>query len=231
MAMYEQHELTKGRIMLVDDDLVSYFLDINASPRKPDLGGMPPRLLREHTGFLEGYDRDPLMKQEAEFERLFVKNTTMRHQLTTKMLRDIQCQNDGGKGSVQLCYCKTAVLPKVSEITKRFGNGFVSCSYRKCEFGGVFHKRCVKNLGIEKVSRWYCTACEKKMKVWAYKALNISCNGDNVFKDFTAEEKLIAKKMVAEMTQPGGVMNRFTSCLQELYVSEDDEDLEVEDVD
>lgn len=231
MAMYEQHELTKDRIMLVDDDLVSYFLDINVSPSKPDLGGMPPRLLREHTELLDGYDRGPLMKQEVEFERLFVKNTSMRHQLTTKVLRDIQRQYDDGKGSVQLCYCKTAVLPKVSEITKRLGNGFVSCSYRKCEFGGVFHKRCVKNLGVEKVSRWYCTACEKKMKMWAYKALTIPFNEDDVFKSFMAEEKLIAKKVVTEMTQPGGVTDRFKSRLQELYVCEDDEDLEVEDVD
>ncbi|KAF1928108.1 uncharacterized protein M421DRAFT_101453 [Didymella exigua CBS 183.55] len=165
MAMYEQQDLTKGRVMLVDDDLVPYFLDLNTLQNKPKLGSMPPRLLREHTEFLDGYDRGPLIKQEIEFERLFAKNMAFKHGLTTKMLQGIQQQNDNVKGSVQLCYCRTAVMPKVSEIKKEFGNGFVSCMYRKCEFGGIFHKRCVKKLGVEKVSRWYCTACEKKMKV------------------------------------------------------------------
>jgi hypothetical protein len=114
---------------------------------------------------------------------------------------------------------------------KEFGNGYVRCSYRKCEFGGFFHKRCVKKLGVEKVSRWYCTACEKKMKMWACKALHTPYQFEDIFKDFSDEEKGVAKKLVAQMTQPGGVMDQFKSRLRELYAGEGDEDLEEEDVD
>jgi hypothetical protein len=223
MAIYEQQDLTRGRVMLVDEDLVLYFLDLNTSLNKPGLGRMPSSLLREHTEYLDGYERGPLMKQEIEFERLFSKNMNMKHELTTKMLQEIQRENDSLKGSVQLCYCRTAVLPKVSEIEKEFGDGSVRCSYRNCDFGGLFHKRCVQKLGVEKVSRWYCTACEKKMKMWAYKALNIPDKFDDVFKDLTVQEKGVAKKLVAQMTQPGGVMDQFKSRLQELYASGDDE--------
>ncbi|KAF3043998.1 hypothetical protein E8E12_005497 [Didymella heteroderae] len=229
-AMYEQQDLTKGRMMLVDDDLVPYFLDLNTSPTRPDLGSMPPRLLREHTEFLAGYDRGPLMKQEVEFERLFVKNKTLKHDLTSEMLQGIQRRNDSLKGSVRLCYCRTAVLPKISEINKELGSSSVCCSYRKCEFGGFFHKRCVKKLGIDKVSRWYCTTCEKKLKMWAYKALNIPHQFEDVYKDFTDEEKGFANNLIAQMMQPGGVMDQFKLRLRELFTGEDGEDLD-EDVD
>ena len=231
VAMYEQQELTRGRVMLVDDDLVSYFLDLNTAPGRPDIGSMPPRLLREHEEFLKGYERGPLMKQEIEFERLFLKNMALKHDLTSEMLQVMQRKDDSVEGAVQLCYCRSAVLPKVSGICKEFGNGYVRCAYRKCDFGGFFHKRCVKKLGVEKVSRWYCTTCEKKMRMWAYKALNIPYHFDDLYKGFSNEEKGVAKKLVAQMTQPGGVMDQFKSRLQELYAGEVDEDLEDEDVD
>ncbi|KAJ4379614.1 hypothetical protein N0V86_004795 [Didymella sp. IMI 355093] len=203
MAIYEQQDLTQGRVMLVDEDLVPYLLDLNTSPNNPGLGRMPPSLLREHTEYLDGYERGPLMKQEIEFERLFFRNMNLKDELTTKMLQEIQRENDMLKGSMQLCYCRTAVLPKVSEIKKEFGDGSVRW--------------------VEKVSRWYCTACEKNMKMWAYKALNIPDKFEDVFKDFTIQEKGVGKKLIAQMTQPGGVMDQFKSRLQELYASGDGE--------
>lgn len=217
--------------MLVDDDLVPYFLDLNTTPDRPDLGNMPPRLQREHEEFLKGYERGPLMKQEIEFERLFLKNMTLKHDLTPEVLQAMQRKDDLVEGAVQLCYCRRAVLPKASGVCKESSNGYVRCSYHKCEFGGFFHKRCVKRLGVEKVSRWYCTACEKKMKMWAYKALNIPYQFDDFLKKFSDEEKGVAKKLVAQMTQPGGVMDQFRSRLQELYAGEVDADLKEEDVD
>ena len=184
MAAYERHESTKGRVMLVDDDLMSYFMDINNSSSKLDPASMPPRLSREYSEFVTGYDRGPLMKQELVFERLMAKNMAMKHPLTMRNLQDIQCQNTGRKGSVELCYCRTEVAKNVPAIKKESKKDFVWCTYRKCEFGGIFHKLCVKKLGVEKVSRWYCTSCEKQMRIVARKALNVpqmdedeSCDG------------------------------------------------------
>ncbi|KAJ4989110.1 hypothetical protein SVAN01_05372 [Stagonosporopsis vannaccii] len=175
LALYERHDLTKGRVMLVDEDLVPYFVNDSTSTIAPDFGSMPPRLLREHYEYLDGFDRGPLMKQELEFKRLFQKNTSMKHPLTLKKLQDVQHQKFDPQGSVQLCYCQIKIARTASAINKEFSKGYVSCSYQSCEFGGIFHKRCVKKLGVEKVSRWYCTACEKQMKALACRALGIQC--------------------------------------------------------
>lgn len=76
--------------MLVDDDLVPYLMDLNTSSGRPDLGSMPHRLLREHKKFSDGYERGPLMKQVIEFERLFLKNMTFNHDLTSETLQAMQ---------------------------------------------------------------------------------------------------------------------------------------------
>lgn len=211
--------------MLVDDDLVTYFMDDTNTPSKPDHARMPHRLLQEHTEFLEGYERGPLMRQEQEFERLFIKNMTMKHPITMRMLQDIQRQNTNRKATIKLCYCYTEVQCVTSAIKKEFGRDAVICSYRKCKFGGIFHKRCVKKLGVEKVTRWYCTACEKEMTKVACKALRVP---------YVDEEAMMkdAEKIVAEVAKkPGSVTDRFKSLLQKLYVNEMGDELKVEDVD
>lgn len=51
------------------------------------------------------------------------------------------------------------------------------------------------------------------------------------YKGFSNERKGVAKKLLAQVTRPGGVMDLFKSRLQELSAGEADEDLEKEDVD
>lgn len=98
--------MTKDRVLLVDDDLVNYLMNDDSSAKTPDFTGMPPRLLQEHTEFLVGCDRGPLMKQELEFDRLFQKNMSMKNPLTWVELQKIQRQTFGPKGSVPICYCQ-----------------------------------------------------------------------------------------------------------------------------
>ncbi|XPS99467.1 hypothetical protein M3J09_008642 [Ascochyta lentis] len=223
MALYEQDERTKGRVMLVDDDLVSYFMDKTSQPTH---ASMPTRLLKEHTEFQEGYERGPLMKQESDFERMFVKNLAMKRPLTMRMLQDIQYLSTGSDNSDELryCYCYTETN-NPSELTREFNKDIVECSYRDCEFGGVFHKRCVKKLGTEKVSRWYCTACEKRMKAAAHKVLNLAC----VIEEDAIKARV--KKIAEMMDKPGGAMGIFRSHFQELCTREANDDLGVENVD
>lgn len=220
MAIYQQHDKTKGRVMLVDTDLVSYFLDPYNTPSRPDIASMPPRLLQEHKEYNSGYERGPLMNQELEYERMALKNTAMRHPLTMRMLRNI---TPNLKGCTTLCYCSTAVQDMARTDTEA-AKGFVSCSYRKCEFGGFFHKRCVKKLGVEKVSRWYCTACEKKMEVLAYKTLKVPYTEDAGVMDRT-------EMLAGIIGQPGGVVDRFKSRLQDMYMHMSGKALKVENVD
>ncbi|KAH6614183.1 hypothetical protein C7974DRAFT_72385 [Boeremia exigua] len=197
LAMYEQHDITKGRLMLVDEDLVSYLLDRNSSPDQPDPTTMPTRLLREHFESLNGYGCGPLMQTELEFERRLAKDVSIGRPLTSKILQNIQGKHSGLKGSRTLCYCQVEVLPHVRDMNKEFGKDFVSCSYRRCEFGGVFHTRCVKKLGSEKVSRWYCTSCEKQMKVLACRTLKVPGNEKAATFDGTVGQ--LAKVFAAEM--------------------------------
>jgi hypothetical protein len=210
--------------MLVNDDVVSYLMDEYNKPGNPDYATMPARLLREHNEFLDGYERGPLMKQELEFERLLIKNAAMKHPVTMRMLSDIQLQNANLKDAFPVCYCHVEVR-NVSDLEKEFSKGFVRCSYGKCEFGGLFHKRCVKKLGFEKVSRWYCTACEKKMMLLARKTLKLPFVDEAAAVPHT--EKLVANMM----ENPGVVMGHFKSRLQELYANMMGAGLDVEDVD
>jgi hypothetical protein len=69
------------------------------------------------------------------------------------------------------------------------------------------------------------------MRILAYKALDLPYRFDDLYKGFSNERKGVAKKLLAQVTRPGGVMDLFKSRLQELSAGEADEDLEKEDVD
>lgn len=180
LTVYEQHDRTKGRVMLVDDDLLPYFMDLNSNPTNPDPAIMPSRLLYEHAEFSSGFEPGPLMKKERQFQQLLARNLASRHSLSMATLQNIQRQGCHTTGSVKLCYCQVDVSQDVQDMVKKFGKGYVRCSYSRCKFGNIFHKHCVRRLGFEKVSRWYCTACEKQMKIEAHKALGLPYDAENM---------------------------------------------------
>lgn len=213
--MYQEHDLTKDRVMLVDEDLVFYFMN-DRSAKTTHYASMSPSLLHEHHELLDGYGCGSFREQELEFDRLFQKNISMKHPLTLTKLQNIQRQAFGSKGSVQVCYCQTKVSQTATAIIKETSSDYVGCSYQGCEFGGIFHKRCVKKLGIEKVSRWYCTACEKHMKALAYRTLGIPLKEDTAIMS-NAEDKR-AVKDVAKI---------FKSRLQKLQFGDTPSGLEI----
>ncbi|KZM23925.1 zinc ion binding [Ascochyta rabiei] len=220
MSMYEQHDRTKGRVMLMDDDIATYFVGKTILNGKLNYASMPTRLLREHTEFQEGHERGPLMKQELAFYRMYLKNIAMSHPLTMRTLQGMQYQEVDYKGSSKLryCYCYTEIHKQEPK------EGLVECSFRDCEFGGAFHKRCVKKLGVEKVSRWYCTACEKQMKIVAHEVLNTHGVDDVAVIGRT--------ERTAGMTdKAGSVVGPLKSRLQHLYTRKTGDELAVEDVD
>jgi hypothetical protein len=177
LRLFEQDARTKGRLMLVDDDLLHYFMeDPSSRARNRGPGAVPDRIAKEYAEFSDGYNPGPLMNQEREFERLWSRNKLIKHQLTQKMLQDIQRDNFERAGTQYMCYCRAAV-PKGGASAK----DTVVCSHRDCRTRH-FHKSCVKRLGVEKVSRWYCTSCEYQMKVLARQTLR-----DLGFTDIPAE--------------------------------------------
>jgi len=167
MALYEANDRTKGRLMLVDDDMVDYLMEVSMdSLNHHDPAFMPPRLARE---YLDGVDMripTPLIQQESQFQKLLVRNRIIKEELTEELLRDIQCGMFERAGKQHMCYCQDE-MPEQMPTAKNI----VVCSYKDC-FIQYFHKSCVENLGVEKVSRWYCTDCVYEMRAVAHDALH-----------------------------------------------------------
>ncbi|KAI4937730.1 hypothetical protein J4E85_000165 [Alternaria conjuncta] len=166
LSLYEKDHRTKGRLMLVDDDLINYLIEdpaIRARNRNPD--GIPDRLQKEYDDVKNGFNPGALMAQELRFERLYAKNGFNKQELTQVMLQDIQHNELERPGTERICYCR-ATAPKGGLLAK----DTVVCSHRDCTTT-YFHKSCVKKLGVEKVSRWYCTSCEQQMKILACQTL------------------------------------------------------------
>lgn len=201
--------------MLVDDDLLDYFTSLVGNPSDPDLVSVPSRLMQEHDEFLNGFERGPLMKQELRFQQLLAKNLVMRHPLTMSTLQAFQQKSSGVLGSVKLCYCQVEVSQDVDEVCKEFSKGYVKCSYAKCKFGNIFHKNCVKKLGTEKVSRWYCTLCEKQMKINAQEVLGVPFDVEGLA--LSAAEKTTAKEIIAEMSKADSHVGQFVSRLKTAF--------------
>jgi hypothetical protein len=198
LSLYNTVASTKGRLMLVDDDLIHYFMEDPSSRARNGGLGVPDRLAKEYIEFTDGRNPGPLMEQERQFERLWSKNKLIKHQLTQKTLHCIQRNQFERAGTQYMCYCRGAV-PKGGVTVK----DTVVCSHRDCHTR-YFHKSCVKRLGVEKVSRWYCTSCEYQMKVLARQTLR-----DLGFTDIPAErfdderlEQLFEQKLDELMDMP-----------------------------
>lgn len=161
---YRQHEHLKDRIMMVDEDLLSYLM-MDPADRSHDLqkSKVLKRLAAECAANIKGSPPGPLMQQEALFDRLWNKNNIMKHEITQGMLTGLK-EVMVVAGAPLMCYCRNALPRGMSN------NNVVECSHRDCRFK-FFHKTCVKDLGTDLVSRWYCTECHGKMQLLAYKTL------------------------------------------------------------
>jgi hypothetical protein len=162
-AMYQQEAHLKNRIMLVDFALIDY-LQLDPVTRMLDKSRVPKRIAAEYADFAAGYHAGPLMKQEELFERLRGKNKALKRKITQKMLGKAVRGRFELKDRPFMCYCHVNIpedgLPK----------NVVECSYRDCSIK-FFHKACVKKLGTNKVSRWYCTECQNHMRTLAHQTL------------------------------------------------------------
>jgi hypothetical protein len=151
--------------MLVDNDMINYFLIDPIDRRKNHNKALvPKRLATEYADFADGYNPGPLMEQEKLFERLWNKNNIIKRQISTKMLTEFQKKHLPGNSPV-MCYCQEKI-PK-DGLPKQV----VECAYRFCTMR-YFHKSCIKKLGVNKVSRWYCTRCAQTMETTAYQLLH-----------------------------------------------------------
>ncbi|KAF2829516.1 hypothetical protein CC86DRAFT_286753 [Ophiobolus disseminans] len=162
--LYQKEEHFKERIMLVDNDLLTYFVsDPIVRMHTRDSSAVPKRLAIEYADFTDGYNPGPLMEQEKQFERLWSKNNIIKRKLSRESLSDVQ-QKFEAKGIPSMCYCNDKIpengLPR----------DVVECAHRNCTTK-YFHKSCVKKLGVDKVTRWFCTMCEEHVRGLTYRTL------------------------------------------------------------
>jgi hypothetical protein len=160
LAMYQKDERFQGRIMLVDNDMIEHFL---LEPKERilhhDTHHVPKRLATEYNDYTNGFNPGPLIEQEKQFERLWHKNNIIKSQLSPDVLSDFHEKFESATTSF-MCYCRD-IMPEHYSTEDT-----VECAHRDCALR-YFHKSCVKKLGVEKVSHWYCTRCEHQMSALA----------------------------------------------------------------
>jgi hypothetical protein len=182
--MYQKDEHFKGRIMLVDNDLINYFmLDPKERMEHRNVQHILKRLATEYSDFADGFNPGLLMEQEKLFERLWHKNNIIKSQLSVDMLSAIHHEKFENAKTPFMCYCRD-VVPEVHSPKH-----IVECAHRDCSLR-YFHKSCVKKLGIEKLTRWYCTRCEQEM--WALARHTLRSMG---YDDVPDEDEVLNKHL------------------------------------
>ncbi|KAH5535154.1 hypothetical protein HBI27_173950 [Parastagonospora nodorum] len=193
LTMYQEEEHFTNRIMLVDYDIMDY-LQLDSVTRMFDKSRIPKRLAYEYEDFADGYSPGRLMKQEELFERLRSKNKLLKHKITQEMLGKVARERFERKDQPFMCYCHVIIpeegLPK----------GAVECAHRGCSMK-YFHKACVKKLGVDKVSRWYCTECQHRIRILAHQTLR-SLGYDDVPDEEAEFERTI--ELIKEKTNLSG---------------------------
>jgi hypothetical protein len=208
LALYQCDEHFKDRIMLVDDDLIDYFmLGPTERTQHRDMAQAPKRLATEYTDLADGPNPGPLMEQERKFERLWNKNNVIKRQLSRKMLSAIQHEKFENTNTPFICYCHSK-MPEDNH-----SKHIVECAHRDCSLR-FFHKSCVKKLGFEKMSRWFCTMCEQQMRLLAHQTLrNLGYN------DFADEDGALndsIEKIKQKLQIPDAAIGQLRARMEEM---------------
>lgn len=162
LAKYQKYHDLTDRIMLVDADLHSFFME---DPMQC-ANNIPPGLGAEIDNFAKGCIPGPCMNQEHQYMRLSQTNTILKRKITQKTLNAIHHQIHKDANNGFYCYCHEA-MPK-----KGLPNGVVECSYIDCS-ARYFHRSCAKDMGLDMQSKWYCGDCQLMMQKRASVAMNL----------------------------------------------------------
>lgn len=167
LTMFENLPETKGRMMLVDDDIVDWVIkegrDYVSDAGTGSPRNMPTRLLYEFSEWLMGYGKGELMLQAEQYNDMARHNDQSNPSIDHRTLRGMQKNFESGKN--KMCYCYG------SDADQDHDNAIIECSFNGCRYKR-FHLRCVNTLGIDRVSRWYCTDCEQRIADVAKKVLD-----------------------------------------------------------
>ena len=164
LSSFQQDQRTVDRMLLLDDELVSYLLgdhyeDAHNQPHNRE--EVQKKMAMEEANLLKGCNPGRLMKQEREFFRLMRKNMH-DHQVSPIAFQNLQLELMV-KGSWYICYCRMQWSGDENP------DDFIECGHGYCEYMW-FHRACIKE-GSDKVTQWYCNVCDAEMRVLAHDTL------------------------------------------------------------
>ncbi|KAF2467703.1 uncharacterized protein BDR25DRAFT_305449 [Lindgomyces ingoldianus] len=156
-TLFNTHEATANRMMLVDKELEQWLTKTQHDGRNPWIYA-PLALRKEVEAYGRGYPTGPAMKQESNYNALAIQNNSSKSLVTIDELDSILKEFDGAEHGEKICYCQRA------SVKQEGMNEVVDCGYKDCKIG-KFHRKCVSEWFPEKFTRWYCAACLEEMEV------------------------------------------------------------------
>lgn len=177
MKFFETQPETKGKLMLVDEDLYVWLYTIgrhwrieSMTLKKLESTPMPKRLSWEVENFVRGFQKGRLLKQVELFQDLANHNERLasigcRAKVTEQLLETLRKKRESGPANENICYCQDDLPEHPDEEDE-----FVECMFHDCPIQ-IFHRRCVEKVGYSKVTTWYCGYCEKYISLAAQDAL------------------------------------------------------------
>lgn len=177
---YKSVTLADAIIRLVDDDMVDW-LRTDGLTSATDLlaqRDMPDRLRHEVLDWAKGYGKGTLMLQAECFRNLAWANEHAPRLLSCPDLEKMQRKFEDMYTQKDVCYCQTHHMCSSSCRETEYGSGGGSVKPCKDEFGvstdtvvcafahckrKFFHRGCVRKLGVDKVSKWYCLECDRRI--------------------------------------------------------------------
>lgn len=161
LAWYETSPRTKGKLMVIDEEIKDWVIkgvfDIDDFDMLQLVSGSS-RFSCQYRNYLVGNVEGPLIKQLRKVFNLMKKNDGLEHDEVLKRteLNELHKSFKTEDDKVQeRCYCGRAVDENSGDV--------VSCAKRGCPFQR-FHRECVMGLGVDKVTKWYCTRCSAAMR-------------------------------------------------------------------
>ncbi|KAF2645538.1 hypothetical protein P280DRAFT_545492 [Massarina eburnea CBS 473.64] len=160
LAFFNKDPEANGKLMIIDDSIKEW-ITIDGCDRTMDKLILPSSLKREIDSYELGYLKGRLMLQTEEYRALRYLNGTSNHPITERKLVELveACEPPIPEDHL-MCYCADDLPAK--EKFEGHSKGLITCSHAHCNLR-VFHRECVKNFGIDRVSKWYCFRCYLQM--------------------------------------------------------------------
>ncbi|KAF2871377.1 hypothetical protein BDV95DRAFT_606815 [Massariosphaeria phaeospora] len=172
LTKFDQLESTRGRLMVLDDDMGLWLLAPAIS-----VHDTPQRFKDEESEHRAHGSRTlgPLMKQRSDFLALLQVNDRRGNPLKEGYLVKTITMMFEPENAAKFCFCQEVLPQSPSSATLEANT--VQCAHKNCPYGGIFHKKCVEKLRIEAVTTFFCSSCQRDLAGKARRFLQGTADG------------------------------------------------------